>query len=353
MMAVVTVDSGNMEQFFAEANGEEVKSSHALKAEKPATEKARDNSVSSETPASDAKPEAKPEAKAAEAKPEAEDDLDDVEGEDGLTARQKRELSAKMLKAIGKKHRQVKEAEEFAADQIRLARAAERRAEEAERELNKTRAATKPEPEAVEPVRENFATETEYIDAKIQWGVDQGIAKREAERAESQRRSTVAAQLAKAAGLVPDFEAVTSANLNWPGPVAQYMRDSDMFAELGYYFAKRPAELEKIAAMHPLKQLVAIGKIESTLQPFGSRSPASDPEPSGEKPETNGKGDKPAPSTDTGFSPSKARSDAPVIKPLNDGGQAIDPEPSSMNTREMIQAYQKAKGINLTVRKRH
>ena len=339
MMAVVTVDSGNMEQFFAGANGDPVKSSHP-----PVNDEAK----------AESKPEDKLEVKANAEKPEAkpeDDDADDEEGDDGLTARQKRELSAKMLKAIGKKHRQVKEAEEFAADQIRLARAAERRAEDAERELNKR---AKPEPEAapVEPARENFSTETEYIDAKIKWGVDQGIAKREAERAEENRRSTVSTQLARAKELVPDFEQVTSAALNWPGAVAQYMRDSEMFAELGYHFAKHPAELEKIAVLPPIKQLVAIGKIESTLQPFGLRSPASEPKLSGEKPEPNGSG-KPAPSTDTGFSPSKARSDAPVIKPLSDGGQAIDPEPSTMSTREMIQAYQKSKGVNLAARKRH
>jgi len=351
-MAVVTVDSGNMEQFFAEANGETVKSSHAPTVRITAGSGAeRLDSPHSKEKAEDNPDEPKAEAKP-DAPPEVDDDADDEEGDDGLTARQKRELSAKMLKAIGKKHRQVKEAEEFAADQIRLARAAERRAEDAERELSKR---TKPEPEqaAVEPTREAFATETEYIDAKIQWGVDQGIAKRDAERAETQRRSTVAAQLAKAAELVPDFAVVTSANLNWPGAVAQYMRDSEMFAELGYHFAKHPAELEKIASLTPIKQLVAIGKIESTLSPFGSRSTASDSKTS-EQSDDGKAGAKPAaPSTDTGFSPSKARSDAPVIQPLSDGGRAIDPEPSSMSTREMIQAYQKSKGVNLAARKRH
>ena len=121
------------------------------------------------------------------------------------------------------------------------------------------------------------------------------------------------------------------------------------------YSAKNPAELEKISLLTPVKQLVAIGKIESTLQPFGSRSPASDAPKAGDKPgESDGKGAKPAPSTDTGFAPSKGRSsDAPVIKPLNGEGRAVEPEPGSMSTREMIQAYQKAKGLNLAARKRH
>ena len=349
-MALVVIDSGNMEQVFAEANGEAVKSSHQA----PPTKAEKTEAGKAEEKPEDGKTEDKA-ADGAAAKPEHEDDADDVEGDDGLTPRQKRELSAKMLKAIGKKHRQVKEAEEFAAHQIRIARDAERRAADAERELSQTRAEAKPEEQAapVEPKRENFATEAEFIDARIQWGVDQGISRREAERQEEQRRSTVAAQLEKAAALVPDFEQVTSAPLNWPGPIAQYMRDSEMFAELGYHFAKNPAELAKIAALPPMKQLVAVGKIESTLQPFASRSPASEAK-AGDKPiETDGKGAKPVPSTDTGFSPSKARSDAPVITPLNGDGRAVEPDPSSMTTREMIQDFQKSKGINFSIRKRH
>ena len=342
-MAVTVVDSGNLEQVFAEAAGEKVESAQPApptKAEKAAAKaEAKAEAKTADKPAE--KVEAKVADKPAEA--EAEDDADDVEGEDGLTVRQKRELSAKMLKAIGKKHRQVKEAEEFASHQVRLVREAERRAAELERELAQRKPQQAPA-EQVEPKRENFATETEFIDARIKWGVDQGIARREAERQEGARVHRVQEQLERARQLIPDFEKVTSASLNWPGAVAQYMRDSDLFAELGYHFASNPKELERIAALTPVRQLVEVGKIEARLSPFGSAKDTKEPDGKAQA----------APSTqDTGFSPSKARSDAPVIKPLNGDGQAVDPDPKGMTTREMIQAFQKAKGVNLSTRRRH
>jgi hypothetical protein len=251
-----------------------------------------------------------------------------------------------MLKAIGKKHRQVKEAEEFAAHQYREAKEAEKRALAAENELARARAQAQPPVEEVEPKREKFASEAEYIDARIKWGVDQGIKQREQERQEQTRQRTVAEQLARAAELVPDFRQVTEAPLNWPGAVAQYLRDSDMFAELGYHFAKHPKDLERIAALPVSKQLLDVARIEAKLQPFSAPKAEKDAPRS-----DDGAATKP-PSTDTGFTPSKAR-EAPVIKPLSDSGRAVEPDPSSMSTREMIADFQRKKGINLSVRRRH
>ena len=281
------------------------------------------------------------------------EDQDDVEGEDGTTERQRRELSAKMLKAIGKKHRQVKEAEEFAAHQYREKQAAEARAAELESRLKELQAQSKQaevKEEEVEPKRENFDTEGEYIDAKIKWGINQGIAKREAERLEAERQLTVAQQIARATELIPDFEQVTSAPLNWPQGVAAYLRESPMFAELGYHFAKNPDQLQRLAKLPPLKQLVDLGKIEATLKPFGSSesSPKAGDEPN------NGKAAKAAPSAvDTGFTPSKARSDAPVIKPLNGEGAQVEPDVRDMDVRHHIAEFQKTNKVNLHARKRH
>src|SRR5690349_13161998 len=63
-----------------------------------------------------------------EAAKEPVEEPDDIEGDDGLTPRQKRELTLKMQAAIGKKHRALKDAEEFAADQYSERRLAEQRA---------------------------------------------------------------------------------------------------------------------------------------------------------------------------------------------------------------------------------
>lgn len=329
-MSVTVVDGGNLEQAIAEAGIDPVE----LEAKTAAKAEAKE--AKTET-----KAEAKTETKVE--KTDEADDADDVEDEDGTTARQKRELSAKMLKAIGKKHRQVREAEEFAAHQYREKQEAERRATELQEQLQRLN--RQPVKDEVEPKREDFPTEGDYIDAKIKWGVDQGIKQREAERAVQARTASVKAQYERAAELVPDFEAVVGKQMKYPGNVVAYMRESDMFAELGYHFGNNPKDLERLVSLTPVRQLVELGKIEAKLRPFGS----SESSPKAE----DGKAQAKPSAVDTGFSPSKARSDAPVIKPLTGGEGSVEVDPRAMNTRQMIEDFQKTNKVNLHARKRH
>ena len=310
--------------------------------------------VAQEAPPEEVKTE---EVKAEEAEPKVEtDDADDVEGEDGLTPRQKRELSQKMLKAIGKKHRQVKEAEEFAADQIRIRREAEERAAALEQQLKRIEAQTKPpEPKAdTKPQRENFATEADYVEAMVDWKADQKFAQKEAERIQREAAARINSEVERAAALVPDFRSVANAaapKIDEIPAVAQAIQDSPLFPELFYYLGKNPDVIASLAKMNVRRQLVELGKIEATLRPFGSKAPASPKEP---EQGDNGKAPKAAPSDDTGFSPSKARRDAPVIQPLSTGnGSQVEPDMRTADVRTHIQEFQRSKGINLHARKRH
>ena len=87
MGQTVVLDSGNLDAIVADATGEPLNEKPAEVIEEP-----------------------KVEAKVA---PE-----DDTEGEDGLTPREKRELTAKMQKAIAKRTVALRDAEEFAAEQL-------------------------------------------------------------------------------------------------------------------------------------------------------------------------------------------------------------------------------------------
>jgi hypothetical protein len=327
-MAITVVDSNNLEAILDDAGYEPPEP--RIDPTKP-TEKKAEPEAKADDKGNGAKP-------PADAKAEA-DDADDVEGQDGLTPRQKREMSASMLKAVGKKHRQMKEAEEFAASLVR--------------ENAELRAKVPVQKEAIEPKREDFATDSEFVDAKIKWGVDQGIRQRDAEREELARQERVGKQMQKAKEIIHDFEEVTKANLNWPGAVASYMRTSDMFAELGYHFAKNPMELTRIANLRPEQQLVAVGKIEAILAPFGTSKTLPKAEDEGVQRASNGKTHVEPSSLDTGFSPSKARSDAPVIRPLAAGETQTEPDVRDMNVRESIQAWQKDNKLDLRRRKRH
>lgn len=295
---------------------------------------------------------------------------DDIEGEDGLTPRQKREFTQSMLKTIAKKHRAQREAEEFATTEYNQRRLAEQRADEKERELAALKEQLKPAKveEDKPPKREDFETDEAFEDARVDYRVDQKLkvqqaeqtSQREAERLE-QIKAQAGARIDKARELVPDYDEVTG-SIDTPVPpfVGIYMQESEMFAELGYHFAQHPDILEKLTKFTAnlregtaeyskagARQLVELGKIESTLEPFASRAKVED----GDKP-SHTNGDKP--STETGSAPSKPRNVAPIIRPLTGGSAAqVAKDEADMKSSEVITSWQKKHGVNLTARKRH
>jgi len=307
-----------------------------------------------------------------EAKPEAEakSQDDDVEGEDGLTPRQKREWTEAMRRTIAKKHRQQKEAEESAAAEYNRGKLAEERAAKLEAELARIREESKPKEvqESKAPERANFASDQEYQDALIDYKVDQKLKKQEAEArqraedaAQAEMQSHAKARIERAIELVPDFKEVTeSIDREVPPHVATYMQSSELFAELGYHFAKHPEALDKLAefteGLTPgtprywtgvTKSLVEVGKIESKLSPFAPKAKA-DPEP--EKASTDG--DKPSP--ETGSSPSKPRVTAPIIRPLSTGSAPqVEKSPEDMSVADHLKVVQRKAGTALLARKRH
>ncbi len=329
-MTQTVIDSSNLEAILNDAGVEKPQ-------QEPTTEPA---------PA-----EVKPEAKA-DQKPD--DEALDVEGEDGLTPRQKQELSAKMQKAIGRKHRQLKEAEEFAATQYAERKLAEQRAQNLERQLEQLKPkAVVTEPQ--KPKREDFASESDYIDAQIQFGISEGLRKEEARQAqirEDQAREAVETaareRIKKAIELVPDFAEVTEgADLEVPPAIASYMQSSELFAELGYHFAKNPDLLLSLTNLSPAQQLVKIGRIEATLKPFGSETVQDGDKKPSAKPDVQT-----AQPSDNGKPPSEPRR-APVINPLTTSGSAVEKEPNEMNIRETIQAFAKSRKVDFGRRKRH
>lgn len=313
------------------------------------------------------KAEVKIEAKE-EPKVEQKPEDDDVEGEDGLTPKQKREFTKAMQATIGKKHRMQKEAEELATSQYNQRQLAERRAQALEAELAAIKEQTKPAEkieEIKEPQRTDFKDDQTYWDAMVDYRVDKKLrvaqaeqAQRDQEREQNEARQHAIAKIERARELVPDFNEVTAAvDSPVPPAIAGYMQDSDLFAEMGYHFAKNPDVLEKLSKITEgvrvgtpayvkavTKQLVELGKIESTLQPFASKK-------------ANGAEDvkvevKAEP--ETGTAPSKPRVQAPIIKPLTAGSASqVEKDEADMNTSQVIQTWQRKHGSALTARKRH
>ena len=253
----------------------------------------------------------------------------------------------------------MKEAEEFAAAQYSERKLAEDRAAHLQAQLDAVKGKqveTKKE-EIKKPVRQDYATESEYIDASIQYGVDEGLRKKAeadaqdaVQRAYDEMLATAKGRIAKAIEIVPDFADVTgAADIEVPPAVAGYMQESEMFAELGYYLAKNPDVVVSLAKLTPRHQLVKIVKIETTLQPFSKTT---------EKTKDDDKSSKAVTETSkvsdmTGLSPSKARNTAPVIQPLSTIGSTVEKDPVDMNIRETISDWQKRNNANLAMRKRH
>jgi hypothetical protein len=301
---------------------------------------------------------------------QAEIDPDEVEGEDGLTPRQKREFTKSMLATIAKKHRQQKEAEELATSEYNRGRLAEERAERLEREnaaLKRQMAPPAAAAESAPPKREAFASDAAYQDALIDYRVDERLkaqaleeAKRRDAEAQAQLIQQAAARIDAARALVPDFDEVTQANeAPVPAHIGGYMQESEMFAELGYYFAKNPGELEKLTALTAdltpgtpafvrgvTRSLVELGKIESKLQPFASLAKVDDP-PNGTAPSRAG-------TPETGSAPSKPRNQAPIIRPLTAGSaNQVGKDEKDMKPSEVINHWERKHGTRLTARKRH
>jgi hypothetical protein len=339
-MGITVIDSTDLSAQVQDATGEPLDS---------ATEVAKSTEA----------PEKPAEAKAAEAT--ADEAALDVEGEDGLTPRQKTELTEKMQRAIGKKHRLLKDAEEFAAEQYNERRLAESRAEAQEREIQRLKTQLNgKQPEVVDegkPDRAKFETDEAYRDAVDDWRVDQKFKAKEAKEAqarEEQRQADVIeaakSRVERAMELVPDYREVTeSSEVMIPTLVSGYMQESEMFAELGYYFAKHPSEAERLSVMKPAQQLVEVGKIESKLSPFAPSAKADD--------DSNGATPSPKPPKaavpETVATPSKPRVSSP-IRPLSSGSAVqVEKDESQMDTREVISKWAKDKRTDLNRRKRH
>lgn len=299
----------------------------------------------------------------------AEAEKPDFAKELGLTAEQHKAITSIFDKKIGKKVRETREAEEFAAAQYSERKLAEARAAELERENAQLRANTqsaavpRETAEKARPERKDFQSDQAYLDAVIAWGVEDGLKKRAAEEAKqaAERRQaeileTARERIGRALEFVPDFAEITSkADVEVPSVVAGYMQKSDMFAELGYYLAQHPDILKTLSKLEPDQQLVTIGKIESTLKPFGSSDSKVN---GGAKPSEEAvpseRTSKEAASSEAGISPSRARSSAPVITPLNGNGAAGGPvDPEHMTIRQHIADHAKRHGSHLSLRKRH
>lgn len=184
-------------------------------------------------------------------------------------------LPEKVRKIIGKKHREMKEAEEFAEREYNERKAAERRAEKLEAELEAERQKSRPASEtAKEPKPEDFKTVAEYADAVVEWKLEQKIRERDEKQArerfvaeQTKLDTEFAKRVETAKAEIPDYEEVLrKVDRNVPNHIWNYMRESDLGAHIGYHFAKHPEVLDRLETLSPIRALAELGKLEIALE---------------------------------------------------------------------------------------
>lgn len=319
-MAVTVVDKDN---FLDQAQGKE------LQPERTDEKELKAGTKQASSDAKDDKPEPKSALK--------------VENETDLPEDEYAQLTEKQQRAVNKKHRAMKEADEFAEEQYRERKAAERRADEAERKLAERDAAGKPKPvEAKEPDPKDFTNEKGEFDA---FGYAKALAKFSAEEAVKADREEQAKLNKEAADArsyqeylnrvrtsakgLEDWEEVaeSAAGLNVSGALTGYLRETEAPAPLLYHLAKNPDELERLNALPTIKAIAAIAKLELSL----TKEPA--------------KADEPEVKT-------KSRAPEPIA-PLGNGVGSVRKDPREMSTRDHIEdEYREAREAS-RARKRH
>jgi hypothetical protein len=300
--------------------------------------------------------------------PEPEKKVDDTEDENGLTAADRAELTAKHQRAIGRKHAKLKEAEERAETETTNRRAAEERVATLQRELDELKQAAEKAKEPVRPKRESFETQEAYEEALQAYGVQkdkfESEKKTAAERAQQEKTRLAAVEkaanerIAHAREVVDDFdEVMREADFAVPPQIASYMQESELFAELAYHFAQHPADLERLAKL-PARSYrdvarlgVEIEKIESKLQPFPTAKVVKSA-PDGTQPSAKDNGESQAATKPSPTATTPSKRPAPVITPLPTGsGSGADSAPRTQ--KEVVQHFGKSEGVNLYARKRH
>jgi hypothetical protein len=173
------------------------------------------------------------------------------------------------------------------------------------------------------PMRSQFVSDDDYMEALSDWKVDQKLQERQQE--ETQARINAAQEamannwqrrLTAAKAELADFDDVVGkSEIDLPNHIYVAVVESDFGPELAYYLAQNPDETRLLKGMSPTAALRMLGKLEDRLA--DAKKPATKDEP---KPEN-----KAVPET------SKA---PPPIDPLKDATGAVEKPTSQMTYAE-------------------
>jgi hypothetical protein len=235
------------------------------------------------------------------------------------------DLPERVRRQIGKKHRAMKEAEEFARERDREAAVAEARVAELERRLNSDQKSGPVQGKSEgAPKPEDFKTVAEYADALTDYKLEQKLAKYREEALEKQQaaqnqqaQSEFIKRLEEAREAIPDYdEVIAEADMIAPPHIAHAITESPIAGYIGYHLAKNPDVLERLSKLSPSRAIAEFGKLEISLE---------------KKPEAK---------AIAAEVPKISKAPSPIV-PLDGGSTPVVKDPSKMNFQE-LRAYREA-----------
>lgn len=139
------------------------------------------------------------------------------------------------------------------------------------------------------PKASEFETPDAYLDARIDWEVEQRMVKlreessRETKTQRDERRrqenaADLVQRLKQGAKEIPDYEQVTgdAEDVEISDVMARAIAESDIPARLNYHLCANPEEADRISKLPPTRQAIEIGKLEDKLKaaPKPTNTPA-------------------------------------------------------------------------------
>lgn len=218
-----------------------------------------------------------------------------VEAEDNGLEPEDHDLAERAKKRIGKKHYEMKKAQEEAAkakaDLDASDRFAEtlfnereswkRRAEEAERKAGEgnskpkepEKTLTKPDPQHYTDDKGNFRA-IEYAEALAEYSAKKAVEdERKAQKEEADQRAKESAERAtkarieKATTKYPDWEKVVStSDIQIQNECLRFMAESEYGPDIAYHLAKHPKDAERIRSMSPYLAVAELGKLQTQFE---------------------------------------------------------------------------------------
>lgn len=138
-----------------------------------------------------------------------------------------------------------------------------------------------PQQQDYAPRREQFASDEQYLDAKVDWKLHQRDQHSAQQRFQehSQRLTHTTESIYAKAQAQPGFDREAFDELPLTRPIVEALIESDQAPQLMAYMATHPDDIERIAGMSPARQAAELGKLEAKLssKPQVKTSKAPDP----------------------------------------------------------------------------